>query len=122
MSRQPDAAFSRISGTPAFGSTCVARFSRPAEGPGLNTGLRSIIRLLIPTSKRKCGLRRSVPARKSSADDILRGGDGNTPEMKMLIYSQFFVSSIGGVKTIVKSIAVVIHDHLFHCWDREIYV
>ncbi len=42
---------------------------------------------------------------KSSADDTLPSADGNAPEMKLLIYSHFFAPSIGGVQTIVLSLA-----------------
>src|SRR5438445_7790341 len=42
---------------------------------------------------------------ESSADDTLPSGDGNAPEMKLLIYSHFFAPSIGGVETIVQSLA-----------------
>jgi glycosyltransferase involved in cell wall biosynthesis len=43
--------------------------------------------------------------RKSFADATLPSGDGNTPEMKLLIYSHFFAPSIGGVENIVLSLA-----------------
>lgn len=49
---------------------------------------------------------RFVLVRKSSPDDISRGGDGIASEMKLLIYSHFFAPSIGGVETIVQSLAL----------------
>ena len=48
---------------------------------------------------------RFVLGRKNPADDILPSGDGNAPEMKLLIYSHFFAPSIGGVENIVLSLA-----------------
>jgi glycogen(starch) synthase len=42
---------------------------------------------------------------KDSANDTLPSGDGNVPEMKLLIYSHFFPPSIGGVENIVLSLA-----------------
>ena len=42
---------------------------------------------------------------ESSADDTLPSGDGNAPEMKLLIYSHFFAPSIGGVENAVQSLA-----------------
>ena len=49
--------------------------------------------------------RRFDLVRAGSADDILPSGDGNTPEMKLLIYSHFFAPSIGGVENAVQSLA-----------------
>jgi len=49
--------------------------------------------------------RRFDLVRAGSADDILPSGDGNAPEMKLLIYFHFFAPSIGGVENAVQSLA-----------------
>ena len=48
---------------------------------------------------------RYVLVRKTATGAIFHRGDGDAPEMKLLIYSHFFAPSIGGVETIVLSLA-----------------